>query len=143
MSFDGSIIVPIVTGLGAMQTRTQLVDAVAALLEARDLSEAEAAKLLGFTEPEVANLMRGRVNEFSEGRLLDCLVRLGQDVHIVVNEKPAARGAGRISVLVMRPFKRRPPGVSEPSFARDPKNPVSRDEAELMLLNIAPNWPAH
>ena len=122
-----------------METRTQLADAVAALLEARDLSDAEAAKLLGFTEREVANLMRGRVDEFSEGRLLDCLVRLGQDVHIVVNEKPAARGSGRISVLVMRPFKRRPPGVSEPSFARA----FSKEEEELMLLHLAPNRPAH
>lgn len=49
--------------------------------------QAEAAELLGLTQPKLSNMLRGHFHGFSERRLIDCLTRLGRDVQIVVKEK--------------------------------------------------------
>jgi len=59
------------------------------LLKDRDLTQAEAAKLLGTTQAQVSALMRCRPVSVSVGRLMEFLTILGQDVE--VNVKPASR----------------------------------------------------
>jgi predicted XRE-type DNA-binding protein len=43
----------------------------------RGLKQAQAAKLLGITQPRVGDLLRGRVELFSADALIDMLARLG------------------------------------------------------------------
>ena len=74
------------------------------LLKERGLTQAEAAKLLGSTQPQVSALMRCRPVSVSVGRLIEFLIILGQDVEVTV--KPASRrrkGHGHVSVAV-QPF---------------------------------------
>jgi predicted XRE-type DNA-binding protein len=59
------------------------------LLKDRDLTQTEAAKLLGTTHAQVSSLMRCRPVSVSVGRLMEFLTILGQDVEVTV--KPAAR----------------------------------------------------
>ena len=49
-------------------------------------------------QPKLSNILRGQFRGVSEAKLMDCLLRLGDDVQIVV--KPARRKAsvGSISV---------------------------------------------
>jgi predicted XRE-type DNA-binding protein len=71
------------------------------LLKKRGLTQAEAAKLLGSTQPQVSALMRCRPVSVSVGRLIEFLTILGQDVEVRV--KPSLRrrkGQGRVSVMV-------------------------------------------
>lgn len=72
------------------------------LLKERGVTQAEAAKLLGTTQPQVSALMRCRPVSVSVARLIEFLTILGQDVEVTV--KPAsARGTGqggRMSVTV-------------------------------------------
>jgi predicted XRE-type DNA-binding protein len=50
----------------------------------RGLKQAEAAKLLGVTQPRVSELMRGRIDLFSIDTLINLLARLGIRVGLVV-----------------------------------------------------------
>jgi predicted XRE-type DNA-binding protein len=73
------------------------------LLFDRALTQVEAAKLLGTTQPQVSALMRCKPTSISVGRLMEFLTILGQDVQVTV--KPAAdgksrTGGGRMSVVV-------------------------------------------
>jgi transcriptional regulator with XRE-family HTH domain len=54
--------------------------------------EAEAAELLGVTQPRVSDLMRGRIGLFSIDTLIDMLARLGVRTRLVL--QPRRRRAG-------------------------------------------------
>ena len=80
--------------------KAELVAAIAAIISKRGLKQADAAGLLGLTQPKLSNLLRGHFHGFSERRLIDCLTRLGRDVQIVVKQKPRSRATGRLSVVI-------------------------------------------
>jgi predicted XRE-type DNA-binding protein len=69
------------------------------VLEARKLSEAEAAKVLGLTRSKISALRHYKLVEFSVERLMNLLTALNQDIEIVIRRKPRSRKAGRISVV--------------------------------------------
>jgi predicted XRE-type DNA-binding protein len=56
-------------------------------LGSRGLKQAQAAKLLGTTQPRVSGLLRGRVELFSADALIDMLARLGIKVRIVASTR--------------------------------------------------------
>ncbi len=56
-------------------------------LGSRGLKQAEAAKLLGITQPRVSDLLRGRVELFSADALIDMLARLGIRVRVVATAR--------------------------------------------------------
>ena len=55
---------------------------------------------MGLDQPKVSELVRGRLSGFSTDRLLRCLMSLGQDVEIVVRDKPLEHSKAHISVIV-------------------------------------------
>jgi predicted XRE-type DNA-binding protein len=72
------------------------------LLNARKLTQADAARLLGTTQPQVSALMRCKPVSVSVGRLMEFLTVLGQDVEVTL--KPAARKkTGNMTVVVRQP----------------------------------------
>ena len=62
------------------------------MITARGLKQAEAAGLLGVTQPRVSDLMRGRIDLFSIDTLIDMLARLGVRTTLVL--QPRRRRAG-------------------------------------------------
>src|SRR6476469_9109555 len=64
--------------------KAKLVQRIRALIEARALTQAEAAGLLGIDQPKVSALVRGRVEGYSIDRLFRFLNALGQRVEISV-----------------------------------------------------------
>jgi len=68
------------------------------IIQARDLTQTEAGKILGIPQPQVSALACNRAGTFSVGRSLDFLTALGQDVKITVT--PARRQHGQMSVEV-------------------------------------------
>jgi predicted XRE-type DNA-binding protein len=54
-------------------------------LGARGLKQAQAAKLLGISQPRVSDLLRGRIRLFSADALIDMLARLGINVRVVTS----------------------------------------------------------
>jgi predicted XRE-type DNA-binding protein len=56
-------------------------------LGSRRLKQAQAAKLLGISQPRVSDLLRGRVELFSADALIDMLARLGIKVRLVASPR--------------------------------------------------------
>jgi predicted XRE-type DNA-binding protein len=56
-------------------------------LGSRGLKQAQAAEILGITQPRVSDLIRGRVELFSADALIDMLARLGIKVRIVASTR--------------------------------------------------------
>lgn len=69
------------------------------MVEQRKLSQAQAAKVLGVTQPKVSALRNYKLAGFSVERLMNLLTTLDQDIEIVIRRKPRSRKAGRISVV--------------------------------------------
>lgn len=67
-----------------LRVRADLLIQVQKALEARGLKQAEAAKLLGVTQPRISDLVRGRLDLFSVDILIDILAKLGVRVRVVV-----------------------------------------------------------
>src|SRR3954462_9917940 len=81
------------------QAKLRLAYALNQVLEARKLSQDDAAKGLGVTQPKVSALRNYKLSGFSVERLMNLLTALDQDVEIVIRRKPRSRKAGRISVV--------------------------------------------
>jgi predicted XRE-type DNA-binding protein len=78
--------------------KAQLAYRIRAALKEQGLPQAEAAKLLGIRQPQAAMLMRNRAGNFSIGRLMGFLARLGQDVQITVQPKSPEQTSGRVQL---------------------------------------------
>ena len=81
------------------QAKLRLAYALNQVLEARKLSQADAAKVLGVTQPKVSALRHYKLAGFSFERLMKLLTALDRDIEIVIRQKPGSRKAGRISVV--------------------------------------------
>ena len=64
--------------------KAQLVFKIDAIMKKRHLKQSEAATLMGVRQPDVSKMLRGEFRQFSVERLLRFLVKLNQDVEIVV-----------------------------------------------------------
>ena len=64
------------------------------MLDGRKLSQADAAKVLGVTQPKVSALRHYKLVGYSV-----LLTALDQDVEIVIRRKPRSRKSARISVV--------------------------------------------
>src|ERR1022692_1468172 len=84
----------------SMLVKAQLAAKIAEILKRRALTQARAAEILGLTQPKVSDLLKGRFRGISEQRLLECLTRLGRDVHIVIKPTPRSRPNGRLTLSV-------------------------------------------
>ena len=81
------------------QAKLRLGYALNQVLDGRKLSQADAAKVLGVTQPKVSALRHYKLAGFSVERLMNLLTALDHDVEIVIRQKPRSRKAARISVV--------------------------------------------
>ena len=80
-----------------LRIRSMLMVAIRRIIESRDLTQAEAAKLFGVTQPRISNLVRGRIDLFSIDTLVDMLARAGVQVELVLSS-PRRQGSPRRKV---------------------------------------------
>lgn len=83
-----------------MLVKAQLVSKIAEIIQDKGLTQVEAAKVLGLTQPKISAMLRGRFRGFSERKLIDCLTSLGRDVQIVIKDSPERRAGGKLTVVV-------------------------------------------
>ena len=81
------------------QAKLRLAYALNQVLDQQKLSQADAAKALGVTQPKVSALRNYKLSGFSVERLMNLLTSLDQDVEIIIRRKPRSRKAARISVV--------------------------------------------
>ncbi len=74
-----------------------LVARIDAIVRRRGLTQTEAARLLGLSQPDVSRLLRGDFRQYSLERLLRLLTTLGRDVDIVIR-RPRSADGGRLRI---------------------------------------------
>ncbi len=83
-----------------MLVKAHLATAIAESIASRKLTQQRAAEILGIAQSKLSNLLNGRFRGISEAKMMDCLVRLGRDVRIVIGqERPRRKKHGTIQVL--------------------------------------------
>lgn len=78
--------------------KAQLVYKIDAILKSRKLTQVEAGKLFGISQPDVSKLLRGEFRQFSVERLLRFVVALDHDVEIVIKPHRDAGSAPALHV---------------------------------------------
>jgi predicted XRE-type DNA-binding protein len=81
------------------QAKLRLAYGLNRVLDDRKLSQADAAKMLGLTQPKVYSLRHYKLVGFSLERLMNLLTAIGHDIEIVIRPKPRSRRAARIHVV--------------------------------------------
>lgn len=87
-------------GLPASETDMLKIDIAAAItgtIQRHELTQEDAAQILGTDQAKVSSIVRGRVKGFSVGRLMTYLLMLGQDIDIRISKK-AKKSRGRIRI---------------------------------------------
>lgn len=77
-----------------LKIKTGLVIEIRKAMRSRGLTQQDAAKRMGITQPKVSDMMRGEFTNLSERKLMDCLTRLGYDIEIKV--RPAKAEIGQL-----------------------------------------------
>ncbi len=78
--------------------KAQLVFKIDSLMKKRRLKQREAADLFGVRQPDISKMLRGEFRQFSVERLLRFLVKLDQDVEIVVRPHRDRENAAALHV---------------------------------------------
>ena len=71
---------------------------IAEMISKRGLTQEEAAKVLGLSQPNISNLVRGRIEKFTIDRLMRYMRKLDYDVTISFRPKPKNREKATILV---------------------------------------------
>lgn len=82
-----------------LKIKTGLVMAISKAMRSLGLTQQEAAKRMGITQPKVSSMMRGDFANLSERKLMDCLTRLGYDIEIKV--RPAQAEIGQLMLAAV------------------------------------------
>ena len=75
-----------------LKIKTGLVIEIRKAMRNSGLTQQDAAKRMGITQPKVSDMMRGDFSNLSERKLMDCLTRLGYDIEISVRPAKAEIG---------------------------------------------------
>lgn len=80
--------------------KARLARVIARAIEAKHMTQSDAADLLGIDQPKVSNLVRGKLTGFSIDRLFRFLTVLGSDIEIVVKDGAKQNKPGHMKVAV-------------------------------------------
>ena len=96
---DGTSADPDLPDADAHIVKAELVARIDDIIRQRDLTQAEAGRLLGLSQPDLSRLLRGDIREYSLERLLGLLIALNRDIDIVIRQ-PRSTTGGRLRVAV-------------------------------------------
>jgi len=80
--------------------KAELARKISMMITQQEMTQVEAAELLGIDQPKVSALINGKLSGFSIERLFRFLNTLGSDVEIVVKTKPGSRSKAQTRVVV-------------------------------------------
>ena len=81
-----------------LKVKTDLVIQIIKARERLKLTQAEAAKRMGISQPKVSAMIHGDLSNLSERKLMDCLTCLGYNIEIRV--KPVRKPMGSLRVAI-------------------------------------------
>src|SRR4051794_12552496 len=89
---------------GERLAKAELARVIRKIVRERGLTQSEAAGLLGVKQPDVSNLMRGKLARFSMERLERFLNALDMEVRIQVGPRPAGKSRAGVTVELVTSF---------------------------------------
>jgi len=81
-------------------TKLRLCVAINRILEARKMTQVEAARVLGVTQPKVSALRGYKLENFSVERLMHFVTALEHDVVIEIRPRGRAKREARVMVVI-------------------------------------------
>jgi len=82
-----------------MLVKAQLAASIQKILNTRNLTQTQAAEILGLPQPKLSRILHGHFRGVSEAKMMDCIARLGQDVRIVIGPEHRTGHGGRVEVV--------------------------------------------
>ena len=79
--------------------KVSIARAITGTVRKRNLTQAQAAEILGVDQAKVSKVLRGRLNGYSVQRLFHFLILLGLDVDIRISRRYRKNEPGRIKVI--------------------------------------------
>lgn len=76
----------------SMKARSALMMELSAAIQERGMTQSEAAKVFGVTQPRISDLVRGKINLFSLDTLMDMAATAGMAPMVKVTKLKAAAG---------------------------------------------------
>ncbi len=73
-----------------LKIRAALMRAVEEELAKKNMTQVQAAKLLGVSQPRISDLKRGKIHLFTIDMLVNMLTMLGKPVSLVIDDRIAA-----------------------------------------------------
>nr|WP_281719943.1 XRE family transcriptional regulator [Nitrosomonas nitrosa] len=70
----------------SMKIRSQLLIILQEHITKSKMTQTQAAKLLGVTQPRISDLMRGRIDLFSLESLVDMITSIGLEVEVSIKD---------------------------------------------------------
>ena len=111
--------------------------AIFQIIEARNLTQTQAAKILNVKQPELSRLKAGSFSYYSIGRLLTFLKRLGRNIEVHIRNSAEEEGTMTVINLAEEPKKKstaKKKSEDKTSTRRSLKpQPLHKDEARLHL----------
>ena len=77
--------------------KAELVSRIDDIVRDRGITQTEAARLMGLSQPDVSRLLRGDFRQYSLERLFRLLNALGRDIDIVIRQ-PRSTDGGRLRI---------------------------------------------
>lgn len=81
-----------------LSLKAALAIQVASIVRERHLTQREAGEILGIPQSHVSKIINGKLDGITADRILRMLLKLGRDIDIVITEKSAEAGQGRLSI---------------------------------------------
>ena len=81
--------------------KAELVRQISNSIDARGLTQTEAARTLGIDQPKVSELLNGKLSGFSTDRLFRFLNALGSDVEIRVVPRPRLESQAQTRIVTV------------------------------------------
>jgi predicted XRE-type DNA-binding protein len=72
---------------GELKVKAKIAAAVNSIVKHRNITQVQAAAVLGISQPQVSNLKRGNLKHFSVERLFELLNALDRDIEIRIKKK--------------------------------------------------------
>lgn len=79
--------------------KAQIVSEIYRLAKQRKMTQVQAGKRMGISQPEVSRMFKGHFREYSIDRLMEFLTAFDRDVEIVVRPHKKTGKAGRIKFV--------------------------------------------
>ncbi len=77
--------------------KLELIGCIRDMVAQKGWTQTEAAKNLGISRSRFCRAMGGQTRDIGEGRLIQCLVNLGNDIKIIIT--PALDHPGKIEIM--------------------------------------------